>query len=141
MTTTAVKIENQMDRLLEAADLVHRHRELEFNKLGTTPTAVDALKQLRRVPFLIERQISKAIRREPHSVVALLVRMQCRGLVSTERVGATVRVSITLAGLELLGLVDTIDGKLAYFDYLDEERQQELSVCLERVIERTRELL
>lgn len=141
MATTAVKMGTQvMDRLLEAADLVHRHRELEFNKLGTTPATVAVLKQLRRAD-LNERRICEAVRREPHTMVGLLVRMQKRGLITKQRNGNAMRVSITLAGQELLNLVDTIDGRLPYFDYLDEERRQGLLLCLGRVIERTRELL
>lgn len=124
-------------RLFATATVVQRARELELAKLGITPIQAGVLMILKTATKPVTpTQLARTLYREPHSMSALLQRMEKQGLIERTKDLAQknlVRISITKKGEETFRRQWGAKVTTNITSCLSEKEVSTLETCLDKL--------
>ena len=132
-------------RLFAAATVVQRARELELAKVGITPIQAGVLLILKTATKPVTpTQLARTLYREPHSMSALLQRMEKQGLIQRTKDLAQknlVRISITRKGEEAFKRQWAAKVTTNISSCLSDKEASMLETCLEKLRARAVEIV
>ncbi|MBM4444331.1 MAG: MarR family transcriptional regulator [Chloroflexi bacterium] len=132
-------------RLFATATVVQRARELELAKVGITPIQAGVLMILKTATRPVTpTQLARTLYREPHSMSALLQRMEKQGLIERTKdleQRNLVRISITRKGEQTFKRQWAAKVTTSITSCLSDEEMEVLGTSLEKLRARAVEII